>query len=374
VSKHQNKRNSLNRALDICLKKNLIFAAYRLPKHSEFNLTIQRSQNLHTLSENTNYFDQKGFLVAPFTVKTSCPPFLIQPDFFFNTSISSKDIEELESLDNLPPGKDDSEEFEEISKAIYMERIQQIIDKIQQGKLEKVVPSRIKTVNGNFSGKLSAIFNRLCSVYPNAFVYMFNTGKQLWAGATPEPLLIADNGTMHTASIAGTKLYNQENKNIGEWNSKERLEQEYVTRFISCVLSKFNIDNIKLEGPYTEQAGNLIHLKTHFSFHSKKVAGQLGNFLEELHPTPAVCGIPRKESFQLLERLEPHNREYYAGYLGPMGLGESLSLFVNLRCMKVLQNKLALYVGGGITADSVPEAEWNETEIKSETLLSVLTQ
>lgn len=374
MQQHQEKHSTTREALNICLNKNLIFAAYRLPKHAGSNLVIQRSHKLNTLSENTNYFDQKGFLVAPFTMDTTAPPFLIQPDFFFNSDLATSDMEELESLHPIPHPNSDSEEVEEISKALYIEKIQQIIDKVQQGKLEKVVPSRIKTIKGNYLSKIPNIFNRLCATYPNAFVYMFNTGNQLWVGASPEPLLISENGAMHTASLAGTKPYKQVNENIGEWNSKERLEQEYVTRFISCVLSKFNIDNIKLEGPYTEQAGNLIHLKTRFSFPSKKIALQLGNFLKELHPTPAVCGIPREESAHLLKQLEPHNREYYAGYLGPIGLGTNLSLFVNLRCMKVLKNQLALYVGGGITADSEPTAEWNETEIKSETLLSVITQ
>lgn len=84
--------------------------------------------------------------------------------------------------------------------------------------------------------------------------------------------------------------------------------------------------------------------------------------------------MPRKESLLLISELELHQREYYSGFLGPVGLKNRLSFFVNLRCMKVLEDKLALFIGGGITADSVPEEEWLETEIKAETLLSVIRQ
>jgi isochorismate synthase len=84
--------------------------------------------------------------------------------------------------------------------------------------------------------------------------------------------------------------------------------------------------------------------------------------------------MPRKESLKLIRMLEKHNREYYAGFLGPVGINNQLTLFVNLRCMKVLADRLALFVGGGITADSVPEEEWMETEIKAETLLTVIRQ
>lgn len=177
---------------------------------------------------------------------------------------------------------------------------------------------------------------------------------------------------MQTVSLAGTRPYNEKNSNIGAWNSKERLEQEYVTRYIAGVLAHFNVKDVDLQGPYTKKAGNLLHLRTDFTFRSEEIIEKLGLFLNRLHPTPAVCGMPLHESLELLQGLEKHDREYYAGFLGPVGLNDRLSLFVNLRCMKVLTETLALFVGGGITADSVPEDEWLETEMKAETLLSVI--
>jgi isochorismate synthase len=187
-------------------------------------------------------------------------------------------------------------------------------------------------------------------------------------------LLLAMNGTMQTVSLAGTRSFSEANANIGAWNSKERLEQEYVTRYISRVIAHFNLTDVDLEGPYTKKAGNLLHLCTGFSFSSQNLKGRLGEFLNDLHPTPAVCGMPCKPSLELLMDFERHEREYYAGYLGPIGLDDRLSLFVNLRCMKVLQDRLALFIGGGITADSIPEEEWLETEIKADTLLSIIHQ
>jgi isochorismate synthase len=84
--------------------------------------------------------------------------------------------------------------------------------------------------------------------------------------------------------------------------------------------------------------------------------------------------MPYRLSLDLLMKLEKHHREYYAGYLGPIGIDGKTDLFVNLRCMKVLPKHLALFIGGGITADSIPEEEWQETEIKADTLLSVIRQ
>ncbi len=90
-----------------------------------------------------------------------------------------------------------------------------------------------------------------------------------------------------------------------------------------------------------------------------------------LHPTPAVAGVPVEKSLAFLNANETHDRSYYAGFLGPME-SSVVRLFVNIRCAKVLSNHLQLYVGGGITAESIPEAEWNESQRKAETLLNIL--
>jgi isochorismate synthase len=75
-----------------------------------------------------------------------------------------------------------------------------------------------------------------------------------------------------------------------------------------------------------------------------------------------------------IRSTEKHDRGYYTGFLGPVGLGDLIQLYVNLRCLQVFDDRLVLYIGGGITHDSIPEEEWEETEIKAETLLSVLHQ
>ena len=90
------------------------------------------------------------------------------------------------------------------------------------------------------------------------------------------------------------------------------------------------------------------------------------------HPTPAVCGLPQEKAFQFIQNTELHNRSYYTGFLGPVWLHEKLDLYVNLRCMQVFENYLALHLGGGITKDSEPQKEWQETCDKAQTLLAVL--
>jgi isochorismate synthase len=363
---------SVDEFVKTCLKKNLNFAAFRLPNTDKKELVIQKNEKLNFLSDEETDFHFQGFLVSPFTSTDNTKAFIIRPDIYIRDSSDAATLDKIKSFQSLNILSDDTHIPEEISHEKYLEQLNIITDNIYTGHFEKVVLSRVKIIEGNYVDKLSEIFSKLCDAYENAFVYLFNAGPDLWMGATPEPLLKARNGKMHTVSLAGTRPLSNVNLNIGSWNSKERLEQEYVTRYITKVLSKFNLLNVELEGPYTKRAGNLVHLRTDFSFRSVELKNKLWDFLDELHPTPAVCGMPRKESLELIFNLENHDREFYAGYLGPVGLNNQLSLFVNLRCMKVLPNRLALFIGGGITADSIPEDEWQETEIKAETLLSVI--
>lgn len=358
--------------ISLCLQKNLRFAAFRLPNSENPEIVIQLNNQQKIIVERDISSDIKGFLVAPFSDEGNFPAFLIAPDIYVTDYLSEQELQLLNKLETEPVQSNASHIPEEVEHDDYINQLDVILDNICEGKFEKVVLSRVKIVQGSFIPNLAEIFSLLCKSYPNAFIYIFNAGPHLWLGATPEPLLKAKNGTMQTVSLAGTRPYNEQNLNIGAWNSKERLEQEYVTRFIASVLSHFNLKDIDLQGPYTKKAGNLLHLRTDFSFHSEEIIDKLGAFLKELHPTPAVCGMPRHDSLELLQRLEKHQREYYAGFLGPIGLNDRLALFVNLRCMKVLTENLALFVGGGITADSVPEDEWLETEMKAETLLSVI--
>lgn len=361
-------------AVSVCIQHNLTFAAYRLPGRGHTAMVIQAGSAARTVTPVDDFDTLSGFLVTPFTTSNRCPAFLIKPDFFSGTEITADLIRSLNRLKGTQRNDSHCQVPEEISREEYLELVSTIVRYIHQGTFEKVVPSRVKIVEGAFSPRLGVIYEMLARAYPDAFVYIFNNGDHCWVGATPEPLLLAVDGTMQTMSLAGTRTFSEENANIGAWNSKERLEQEYVTRYIARVIAHYNLTDVDLQGPYTKKAGNLLHLGTDFSFSARNLKGRLGAFLNELHPTPAVCGMPYRSSLELLMNFERHQREYYAGYLGPIGFDNRLDLFVNLRCMKVLGDRLALFVGGGITADSIPEEEWLETEIKADTLLSVIQQ
>ena len=166
-------------------------------------------------------------------------------------------------------------------------------------------------------------------------------------------------------ALAGTQKFT-ENPN---WGAKEQLEQQVVTDYLVQQLQPF-CASLKLNGPYTQQAGFLLHLKTEIS--GQLHAGfSLQNLLQSLHPTPAVCGMPKDDALQFIGQEEGYDREFYSGFMGEIQPNNQVDLFVNLRCMKWVTNQAHLYVGCGITKDSQAELEFAETVHKTQTMKQV---
>ena len=251
--------------------------------------------------------------------------------------------------------------FEEESKSNYLQKIEKVIDFVKENQLSKLVISRRKLVKFNNSEiDFTGTFLNLCKVYPNAFVYFFIKDDQSWMGAFSEIL-----GKFHkktcefeTMSLAGTLPINE------DWTQKEIQEQQPVTDFIRNILKNYS-NEIQQSKTYDHQSGNIKHLRTDFKTKIRKQ--DLQNIISELHPTPAVCGIPTNFCQNAIAQFEDYSRGFYAGYI-KVETDENIQYFVNLRCAEIFQNGALIYTGGGITAESSPEKEWRETELKAEAI------
>ena len=264
----------------------------------------------------------------------------------------------------------------------YLHCVREAVAAIEAGQLKKVVFSRTKQVELPADFVVTEVFERLCEKYPNAFVSLVYLPHldQVWLGATPETLVGVDKeGIFRTVALAGTQsALDASGQPIppkqAPWTQKEIEEQALVGRYIISCFKKIRVREYIEEGPKTVVAGNLMHLCSDYTVDTKAINfPELGTvMLELLHPTSAVCGMPKTEALQFIQAHEHYDREFYSGFLGPVNVENETHLYVNLRCMKIQQGKATLYAGGGITEDSVPEKEWQETELKCQTMLAVL--
>jgi isochorismate synthase len=147
-----------------------------------------------------------------------------------------------------------------------------------------------------------------------------------------------------------------------------------VERYILNCFKKIRLREYTEAGPRTVVAGKLMHLRTDFSVNMQEVPyPHLGtDMLTLLHPTSAVCGMPKEPAKAFILANEGYDRAFYSGFLGPVQVDGESHIFVNLRCLQLFEDTALLYAGAGITAESEPEKEWLETKMKMDTMRGII--
>lgn len=353
--------------IDYCLSKHLLFAAYTLAGETKFNLIISKSSTSKIVDSLDQLTHLKGFTLVPFSNKTKSS-ILIEPDFFLKEGEMSSSINELKQNQF----KQEKDSVETTSQQTYFKSFDQFINAINASEFSKLVLSRVLSIEKK-NIKLSELFKVLNQSYSAHFNYILYTPESgCWIGSSPEILYEEIENQAKTIALAGTQKKNSKHPGEYVWGAKEQKEQAFVVDYVEEILRN-HLDGKYEKSSSTAIAANVAHLKTIFSFDKEDLKSK-GNFIKELHPTPAVCGIPKYQAQSFIEKTESHDREYYSGFLGPVNLNSQSNLFVNLRCLKVGETQFHLFVGGGITKDSNAQKEWAETELKAETLLSIINK
>jgi isochorismate synthase len=263
-----------------------------------------------------------------------------------------------EMTSELPPATSETE---------YRENFTHFAKAFENGQLKKAILSAVIREKKPQDFDSIDFFYRLCEEYPDAFCYLlFHPNYGTWCGATPEVLIEKSDGKFHSVALAGTQATNPDQ--VYQWEEKEKEEQSLVSQHIRSTLQEAGAESIEESEPYTARAGHVVHLKTDFSF---TYPGDVEELLDRIHPTPAVAGLPVAKSIDLITKTERHQRSLYTGFIGILAKAEA-KVYVNLRCMQIGEDEVALYVGGGLTAKSNVESEWQETRLKAKTLLNLL--
>jgi isochorismate synthase len=334
----------------------LPFALYSLPNSTDVNIFLQKDDALY----DTGCYADECFVFAPFDYreKAFCIP--LEKSELFETEFSLNTIDKNKIIIN--------ENLQ--TKETYCEQVKGAISSIKSQNASKIVFSRKKEIDLK-QFDISILIKRVLNLYPTAFRYVwYHPQTGIWCGASPEVLLQTEGVSFTTMALAGTQRIKKDI--VPQWNYKELNEQKIVVDAISTSLQKVT-SVVRISKTYNYEAASLVHLRTDITGILKKGKVTLSTITSVLHPTAAVCGTPKNYAkFYILEN-EDYNREFYTGFLGPIyEKGSCSKLFVNLRCMKIDANVANLFVGGGITIDSEPESEWEETQHKLQTMLQVI--
>lgn len=335
--------------LNVYYNQKTPFVAYR--KKNSLDLMCHVDNNC--ISVKSLKVRRPGFFFMPFEQSQNGYKIALENSFTTQLKIEKTPHSNSIKLKNLVTFQKQKKE--------YLRSISKIINIIRKSDLSKVVYSDVFDFKDMEKNSIK-YFKNLLNLHLDAHCYLFyHPIEGCWLGASPETLVNLNNSNLKTVAIAGTKK-----KEVNEWTRKETEEQKIVEKYIVNKLKPI-CEKVNTTKKETIKAGGIEHLKSTIEAVSKS---SVNNIIKTIHPTPAVAGFPLKKALNVIKGLEKHKRSFYTGYFGIISK-DGCETYVNLRCINLTKDRASVYVGGGITHDSIPESEWNEIILKSETILKI---
>lgn len=267
--------------------------------------------------------------------------------------------------------------LEEVNKEQYMDAVQEVTAQIQNGEAEKVVIARSVQLNFEEEVSSTAAMYHISNEQQESYHFGLQNGRQLFFGATPERLIEIADGRAYSACVAGSSKRGktvEADQALGEAllaDNKNREEHQYVVHMISKVFEAFGTDIKMPNGPKLMKIRDIQHLFTPIEANVEEHI-DIFRFVEALHPTPALGGLPTNKSMEIIRDEERMDRGYYAAPIGWTDTAGNGEFAVAIRSALLDKKRAHLYAGGGIVADSEVEKEYEETWVKFRPVLRAL--
>ncbi|MFH5067316.1 isochorismate synthase MenF [Enterobacter cloacae complex sp. 2024EL-00215] len=267
------------------------------------------------------------------------------------------------------------QETHQPQKSEWLRLIRQATETIARGDFEKVVLARATDLQFNQPVNAVALMaaSRALNLNCYHFCMVFDAGNA-FLGSTPERLWRRRGTLLRTEALAGTVSSHSDDKQaqrLGEWlmkDDKNQRENMLVVEDI-CERLQHHTHTLEVLPAQVVRLRKVQHLRRCIWTELKHADDE--QCLHVLQPTAAVAGLPRQAAREFIHRVEPFDREWYAGSAGYLSPDQS-EFCVALRSARVHDAALRLYAGAGIVSGSDPEQEWQEIENKAAGLRSLL--
>ncbi len=252
---------------------------------------------------------------------------------------------------------------------------------------DKVVLARRRHIETDQPIAVDALLAALSEGHPQCTTFAIWPGDNapVFTGATPENLITVQGGTLSTMALAGTTRNNRPDHSQGLTlsrddaesellnSTKDRDEHQFVVDMIADNLRPFCHHLTIPDEPTVKRLKDLSHLQTPIGGTLRDDAF-VTDLVDALHPTPAVCGVPRRTAQPLIAELESFDRGLYAGTFGQLDSRGDGRFEVALRCALVDGDQALLYAGAGLTNDSDTDVEFDEIEDKFATMTHAINE
>jgi anthranilate synthase component 1 len=256
---------------------------------------------------------------------------------------------------------------EVISDDQHKEIIEACKRHIRRGDVFQIVPSR--RFLQRYSGDDFQVYRAIRSINPSPFLFFFDYGTYRIFGSSPEYQILVKEGRAAIFPIAGTlprNLTGETDQQLAErlqGDPKETAEHVMLVDLARNDLSRHCTDvRVDVLGE-VQFYSHVVHLVS-------KVSGTLNKghsplqVLADTFPAGTLSGAPKYRAMELIDRYEPHERGVYGGAIGVIGTRGECVHAIMIRTFLSTDNTLHYQAGGGIVADSVPDAEVQEVRSK----------
>jgi len=255
---------------------------------------------------------------------------------------------------------------------------------VGRGRLDKVVLARRVDLVADGPVDVETVLRRLVAAAPGSTIFALSTGEvepdgtqAVFLGATPERLVEVRGRSFRTVALAGTvgrgRDPAEDDALAAELLASEKNREEHavVVDMLRATLAPL-AETFAIEStPHVVRLATVQHLATEVSGRLHADGGILG-LVGRLHPTPAVGGWPREAALAYIDEEEGVDRGWYAGPVGWLDARGNGEFVVGIRSGVVRGSAVSLFAGCGIVADSEPEREWEESELKLRALAAGL--
>jgi len=255
----------------------------------------------------------------------------------------------------------------------YENAVGEVVRRIAAGEASKVVLAR--DLVGSFSNgsDLRAVLARLADAYPDTFTFAVDG----LMGSSPETLVTVRAGTVSARVLAGTAARGADatadaraQRAIAA-SAKDLAEHDFAVQSVLSTLGRHTSRLDSGAGPYPLPLPNLWHLASDISGALTDGSTAL-DLVAALHPTAAVAGSPTSAALAMIAELEPFDRGRYAGPVGWVDANGDGEWAIALRCARFDNDTVTAYAGAGIVAESDPQRELAETELKFRPIVEAL--
>lgn len=266
---------------------------------------------------------------------------------------------------------------EAIKSDAWKELVNEAVAEIRSERAKKIVLARELRLKLDRKVSIHSVLRNLFETQPNSYIFTYEEADDCFIGATPERLVQIKGKQLLSTCLAGTMPRGktaEEDKNLAKLllnDAKNLEEHDYVVQMIRQNIADYCEDIDMPEQPVIYPLRNLQHLYTPVKARLKKGASVL-SIINQLHPTPALGGVPREKALSFIRQHEFLERGWYGAPLGWMDNNDNSEFVVAIRSGLIQGKEASLFAGCGVMKDSDAEMEYEETKVKFLPMLNVL--